>query len=178
MVETSQGSTSGPLRRARMTTSQPSSRKRWAVAAPIPLVPPVTTTRLPARPFIAYLPFSPPRERRLHRTLRVCILTRVDTRPFIGVVSDTHGHYDPLLDDLFAGAERIVHAGDIGVGILDRLRRLAPVTAVLGNTDLADVWPGVKSEAVAEALGLRILVGHIRDGLLRFRDPVAEASTS
>ena len=94
--------------------------------------------------------------------------------PFIGVISDTHGHYDPLLDDLFAGAERIVHAGDIGAGILERLRGLAPVTAVLGNIDLADVLPGVQSEAVAEALGLRILVGHIRDGLLRFRDPVAE----
>ena len=47
------GITSGPGLRARMTTSQPSSRKRCAVAAPMPLVPPVTTTRLPARPFIA-----------------------------------------------------------------------------------------------------------------------------
>jgi putative phosphoesterase len=98
----------------------------------------------------------------------------VDISPFIGVVSDTHGHYDPLLDDMFAGAERIVHAGDIGAGILDRLRRLAPVTAVLGNTDLADVVSGVSQEAVVEALGLRILVGHIRESLLRLRDPAAE----
>jgi putative phosphoesterase len=98
----------------------------------------------------------------------------VETKPFIGVVSDTHGSYDPRLDDLFAGAERIVHAGDIGAGILDRLRRLAPVTAVLGNTDLAELLPGVSQEAVIEALGLRILVGHIRESLLRFHDPAAE----
>jgi putative phosphoesterase len=98
----------------------------------------------------------------------------VDSPPFIGVVSDTHGRYDPLLEDLFAGAERIVHAGDIGTGVLERLGLLAPVTAVLGNTDLPEMLPGVPQEAVVEALGLRILVGHIRDGLLRFRDPVAE----
>ena len=98
----------------------------------------------------------------------------MDPRPFIGVISDTHGHYDQLLDDLLAGAERIIHAGDIGVGVLDRLRRLAPVTAVLGNTDLANLLPGVQSEAVAEAIDLRILVGHIRDSLLRFHDPVTE----
>ena len=50
---TSQVMTPGPERRARMKTSQPSSRKRCAVAAPMPLVPPVMTTRLPASPFIA-----------------------------------------------------------------------------------------------------------------------------
>jgi hypothetical protein len=34
-----------------VATCAPSSRKRRAVASPIPLVPPVTTTRLPASPF-------------------------------------------------------------------------------------------------------------------------------
>lgn len=99
---------------------------------------------------------------------------RVNCEPFIGVVSDTHGYYDPLLDDLFAGAERIVHAGDIGAGVLDRLALLAPVTAVLGNTDVADALPGVRQAAEVYALGLRMVVCHIRDSLLRFRDPVAE----
>ncbi len=94
--------------------------------------------------------------------------------PFIGVVSDTHGYYDPVLDDLFAGAEHIVHAGDIGAGVLERLRRLAPVTAVLGNTDAADLLPGVPPQAEVEILGLRVLVSHVRESLLRDRDPVAE----
>ena len=100
--------------------------------------------------------------------------THVDPEPFIGVVSDTHGHYDPLLDDLFAGAELIVHAGDIGVGVLERLSRLAPVTAVLGNTDSPEALPDVALEAEVDALGLRIMVCHIRADLLRLRDPVAE----
>src|SRR5674476_1132233 len=80
---TSQGITPEPGVRARTTTSQPSSRKRCAVAAPIPLVPPVTTTRPPA---VRLYP------------------TQMSETPFIGVLSDTHGYYDPMLDDLFAGA--------------------------------------------------------------------------
>ena len=57
--------------------------------------------------------------------------------PFIGVVSDTHGYYDEQLDGLFAGALHIVHAGDVGTpDVLARLRALAPLTVVAGNTDL------------------------------------------
>lgn len=94
--------------------------------------------------------------------------------PFIGVVSDTHGYYDPVLDDLFAGAALIVHAGDVGPGVLDRLGYLAPVLAVLGNTDSPETLPGLGAEAQAEAVGLRLLVGHIREALLRAHDPAGE----
>ncbi len=54
----------------------------------------------------------------------------------IGVLSDTHGHLDPRVLDLFKGVDHILHAGDIGFPslILD-LEAIAPVTAVLGNTD-------------------------------------------
>lgn len=54
----------------------------------------------------------------------------------IGVISDTHGLLrDEAVREL-RGADRILHAGDIGdPAILDRLRELAPVTAVRGNVD-------------------------------------------
>lgn len=95
--------------------------------------------------------------------------------PFIGVVSDTHGHYDDALDELLAGAERIIHAGDIGtLAVLSRLRELAPVTAVLGNTDLPSWDDHLPWEAEVEALGLRILVCHIGRSLMGRHDPVAE----
>ncbi len=95
--------------------------------------------------------------------------------PFIAVVSDTHGYYDEQLDDLLAGAERIIHAGDIGtVDVLARLRAIAPVTAVLGNTDLPFWEADLPWEAEAEALGLRILVCHIGKSLMGRHDPVAE----
>ncbi len=98
-----------------------------------------------------------------------------DRTPFIGVVSDTHSYYDDRLDLVLAGAERIVHAGDIGtLDVLSRLRALAPVTAVLGNTDLPFWEDDLPLEAEVEALGLRILVCHIGENLLARRDPVAE----
>ena len=101
--------------------------------------------------------------------------TAPDRTPFIGVVSDTHSYYDDRLDDLLAGAERIVHAGDIGTAdVLARLHALAPVTAVMGNTDLPFWSDDLPWEAEVEALGLRILVCHIGKSLIGRHDPVAE----
>ncbi len=54
----------------------------------------------------------------------------------IGVISDTHNFLDPQIPRLFAGVDHILHAGDIGLPrILFQLEQIAPVTAVLGNTD-------------------------------------------
>ena len=58
----------------------------------------------------------------------------------IGVVSDTHGFFDPRLKKLLAGVETILHAGDVGSPeILYELRQIAPVRAVRGNVDLPDL---------------------------------------
>lgn len=55
----------------------------------------------------------------------------------IGVISDTHGLLRPEATDALTGAEHILHAGDVGdIRILDRLRQIAPVTAIRGNVDL------------------------------------------
>ena len=54
----------------------------------------------------------------------------------IGVASDTHGLLRPEVLDAFAGVDHILHLGDVGdPAILDRLRELAPVTAIRGNID-------------------------------------------
>src|SRR5574337_781296 len=53
-----------------------------------------------------------------------------------GVVSDTHGYFDLRLRELLAGAEAILHAGDVGSEeVLEELGRIAPVHAVRGNVD-------------------------------------------
>lgn len=55
----------------------------------------------------------------------------------IGVVSDTHGYFDPKLKLTLAGVEMILHAGDVGdASVLDELGEIAPVRAVRGNVDL------------------------------------------
>jgi hypothetical protein len=56
----------------------------------------------------------------------------------IGVVSDTHGFYDPRLTSALQGVDEILHAGDVGSeAVLDQLRTIAPVHAVQGNVDSA-----------------------------------------
>ena len=54
----------------------------------------------------------------------------------IGVISDTHGLLRPEAVAALAGVNHILHAGDVGdAAILDRLRALAPLTAIRGNVD-------------------------------------------
>ena len=63
---------------------------------------------------------------------------RLGTR--IGVISDNHGYLDPAVLQIFAGVSHIIHAGDMmDPEILERLRAVAPVTAVAGNMDTGDL---------------------------------------
>src|SRR5215212_7896747 len=81
----------------------------------------------------------------------------------VGVISDTHGHMDPRVKEIFeqAGVDHIIHAGDIGLPflILD-LEDIAPVTAVLGNNDAAVDY---KETEIVELRGRKFLVHHIVD---------------
>jgi uncharacterized protein len=93
----------------------------------------------------------------------------------IGVISDTHGRFDPALSELFAGVAGIVHAGDVGsLDVLVALRAIAPVTAVRGNVDVSFGVADLPAEAVVAVEGRRLLVGHVREALLRRHDPVRE----
>ena len=54
----------------------------------------------------------------------------------IGVISDTHGLLRPEVAPALAGADLILHAGDIDTSdVLEQLQSLAPVIAVRGNND-------------------------------------------
>ena len=78
----------------------------------------------------------------------------------IGLVSDTHGLYDPGLAKALRGSEVILHAGDIGSpDVLDELRSLAPVYAVQGNVDSPDAgWPLSLDMTLS---GLRVHMLHV-----------------
>ncbi len=80
----------------------------------------------------------------------------------IGVISDTHNFLDPQVLSLFAGVEHILHGGDIGLPrVLMELEQIAPVTAVLGNTDEAGF--GYPDHQTVELAGRKFLVQHIVD---------------
>jgi hypothetical protein len=54
----------------------------------------------------------------------------------LGILSDTHGYFDPQISRLLDGVDEIFHAGDVGSRVvLDQLRALAPLQAVEGNVD-------------------------------------------
>lgn len=79
----------------------------------------------------------------------------------IGLISDTHGFLDPKVPELFAGVEHILHAGDIGhASLILELEEIAPVTAVLGNTDDGLHF---RETEVVELAGHKFLVHHIVD---------------
>lgn len=61
----------------------------------------------------------------------------------IGLVSDTHGLYDPRVGQALRGSDVILHAGDVGsTQVLDELGLIAPLQVVRGNVDRPDAgWP-------------------------------------
>ena len=84
------------------------------------------------------------------------------SQELIGVISDTHGQFDPKIPSVFKGVSHILHAGDIGgLRVLHQLEQIAPVTAVSGNVDEGNVPPGVDEEKTIQLLGLRIFMVHI-----------------
>ena len=79
----------------------------------------------------------------------------------IGVISDTHGYLNPEVLRLFDGVERILHAGDIGnEEVLQRLRTVAPVTAVRGNNDKTGTVSHYPQEERVEVGGKLLLLTH------------------
>lgn len=71
----------------------------------------------------------------------------------VGLISDTHGLLRPEALDFLAGADHIVHGGDIGgPEILERLAVIAPLTVVRGNNDTAP-WARAIPEAARVDVG-------------------------
>ncbi len=78
----------------------------------------------------------------------------------IGVISDTHNHWDPKIADIFKGVDYILHAGDIGLPwVILELEYIAPVTAVLGNND--DGSLSFKETEIVQVGNRKFLVHHI-----------------
>ena len=70
----------------------------------------------------------------------------------IGLISDTHGLLRPEAIAALAECESIIHAGDVGKPeILEKLRVIAPVTAVRGNVDKGEWAERLPLTAVVEA---------------------------
>lgn len=79
----------------------------------------------------------------------------------IAVVSDTHGLLRPELLPMLAGAEHILHLGDVGdPSILARLGEIAPVTAIRGNVDTHGACAQLPETDVATLGGVHLYLLH------------------
>ncbi len=80
----------------------------------------------------------------------------------VGVISDTHGLLRQDAVEALRGSQHILHAGDIGAPeILEKLRTIAPVTAVRGNVDRQAWTRAVPQSQVVEIAGVSIYMLHI-----------------
>jgi putative phosphoesterase len=84
----------------------------------------------------------------------------------VGLISDTHGLLRPEALAALRGVDHIVHAGDAGAPeILERLARLAPLTAVRGNVDRGAWAERLPATAQVELGGSWFHVLHVLDDL-------------
>lgn len=77
----------------------------------------------------------------------------------IGLISDTHGLVRPDVHQALSGVKLILHAGDVGDGVLEELQLIAPVMAVFGNTDPPGD-PRLSESLEFEVGGVSIHVSH------------------
>jgi len=81
----------------------------------------------------------------------------------LGLVSDLHGRFDPLLPKVLDGVQRIVLAGDtVDETLLERLRAIAPLEAVRGNNDHSPGLLALPEFLEIDVAGTKILVAHDR----------------
>jgi putative phosphoesterase len=80
----------------------------------------------------------------------------------IGLLSDTHGYFDPRIGEHFKDCDEIWHAGDVGgMDVIIQLQRVAPVVAVYGNIDGTEIRSRFPGHQRQEREGLDIWMTHI-----------------
>lgn len=81
----------------------------------------------------------------------------------IGILSDTHSHWDDKFALHFAGCDEIWHAGDVGyIEVIERLKAVAPVVrAVRGNIDHGAVVRACPELLIFNVEDVKVLLTHI-----------------
>jgi uncharacterized protein len=79
----------------------------------------------------------------------------------IGLISDTHGLLRKSAKQALQGVRMIIHAGDIDTpNVLDKLEKIAPVTAVRGNMDILNRTGSLPKTDLIEFKGFHIYAIH------------------
>ncbi len=80
----------------------------------------------------------------------------------IGIMSDTHGYFNPALKDFFKDCDEIWHAGDWGEpNLVQTIEKIKPIRGVYGNIDgqeIRQIFPEVN---FFEVEGVHVCMTHI-----------------
>ena len=81
----------------------------------------------------------------------------------IGVLSDTHSHWDDRFALYLSDCDEIWHCGDVGdADLLDRLEAIGPrFRGVSGNIDHGEVRRRLKELEIFQVEGVKVLMTHI-----------------
>ncbi len=80
----------------------------------------------------------------------------------IGLISDTHSHFDDRFYELFQGVDEIWHAGDLGdPKVLEKMAAFKPVRAVYGNIDGTVLRQELKEDERFLCEGVDVWMTHI-----------------
>lgn len=82
---------------------------------------------------------------------------------YIGLISDTHGVFDPRFREFFSQVDQIWHAGDFGGGmeLAALMADFKPLVGVAGNCDNHDLRFTHPLHRFFECEGLKVLMTHI-----------------
>jgi putative phosphoesterase len=84
----------------------------------------------------------------------------------VGVISDTHGLLRPEVIQALMGVDHILHAGDVGAScILEKLRQIAPLTAIRGNVDVSGVCASLPATELVDLGGRLFYLVHALEDL-------------
>ena len=82
---------------------------------------------------------------------------------YIGLISDTHGVFDPQFKEFLAPVDQIWHAGDFGggMGLAEEIAEFKPLVGVAGNCDNYDLRFTHPMHRFFECEGMKVLMTHI-----------------
>ena len=82
---------------------------------------------------------------------------------YIGLISDTHGVFDPQFKEFLAPVDQIWHAGDFGGGmdLAEEIAKFKPLVGVAGNCDNYDLRYTHPIHRFFECEGMKVLMTHV-----------------
>jgi putative phosphoesterase len=79
----------------------------------------------------------------------------------IGLLSDTHGFLDEAVFKHFENCDEIWHAGDFGMGVVQKLKGFKSLKGVFGNIDEQEIRNEFPEQLVFMCEEVKVMIRHI-----------------